>query len=300
MDLEPQPQIPQAPETDATLNQTLLTRARLKGVFSRFLLDHPVGKFLVEKDLVKHPVKVEESLRQQKINDLAHTIQKWSGPGYSFQDAYQQAQLEPDFQSKTVEQIILETFVEKVATQKIKAANEDINGHVSFYFNLSPAEQEDQVRQFPEEQRITVLKLFPKVIEDQKYVFLRDRFHSILDQGDMFELMNLIYVNHRDPEMGQLLSVWITGFRHTLFSNAFFRRHLFRKMIIVLMMEGEIMFESFDNFWQEVGFDLSDEKEKRALVKSAFPQEVWDQLLFSDRERYYRALDLLERYGLKP
>lgn len=96
------------------MRQTFATRARIGRVLGRFLLDHPWGQFLVKTQVFSDPILVEEQKHEQKVRALSEKIAE-TLPQVRSEDIELLTRMEPDFQPRTPEQVILETCIDQIA-----------------------------------------------------------------------------------------------------------------------------------------------------------------------------------------
>lgn len=277
-------------------------------IINNFLLDHPLGQLLVSTQLVDHPTLREKENLQRKMNFLAERYHEFTGGRMSLSDAFAEVKKERDFQPKTVAQVILEVHVDKNAVLKrvfweAEGNKEEYNPNrhidICYNFRLEP-EFLQFLRLKDELLEATVLEELPRVVEERKYVYLRDRFFQLVYDGCWAELADLVYQNHRHPDFREHLSGWLFRFQYTLFNNQHFRREIFRKMMLALIKDGVFFFDSLDKFLQSIGFDMSDPEEKRQLTEQFFPTASLYLLMRENQNGYFVVRDLLQSYGIEP
>lgn len=290
----------QSEEYKDAMRLTFETRARVQSILSRFLLDHPIGQSLVHAGLFAHPVTKEEIKHEEKVRTLAKLIEETS-PQVSWEEAELTAMLEPDLLPRRPEIIVLETIVDTYS--KIRAVTTedyDPNINIDYLFGFNFNEMLSKAPFVSKEDREVLLPLFPKVLMERKAAHLRDRFLKLLGDKDWYGFLELLHSQYRSPQFGEQLQYWVFERRHYIFPNKHFRRNLFRKMMLILIEEGQTEFERFDKFWQDAGLDFSDPKEITRLTKKAFPRDQWQDLLQEEPHRYFKLQAILASYGIYP
>jgi hypothetical protein len=302
--------LPAAEDLESSIDKNCETRARCgnRRMINNFLLDHPVGKILVRRGLAENPISLEKAERQRKMNVLAERFHQFTGERMSLSDAFAEVQNETDFQPKTVAQVILEVHIDKNAVMKrvfweTEGNGEEFNAnrHIDhcYKFNLE-TDFLNMLKRGDPDLAERVLTDLPRLVEERKYVYLRDRFFQLIYDGCWAEVVDLVYQNHRHPDFSEHLSGWLFQFRYTIYKNEYFRRQIFRKMMLVLIREGEFSFESFDQFLQNIYFDMSDPEEKRQLTEDFFPTQSLYLLMCENQARYFQVRSLLKSYGIEP
>lgn len=287
-------------EYKEAMRMTFETRARVRSLLAGFLLDHPVGQSLVNAGVFTHPVIKEQEKQEEKIRQLAEMMEETS-PHIGRVEAELTARYEADFQPRSAEKVVLDTLIDAYADiREVTAGEYDANRHIDYRYGFDFNHLISRAPILISKDRETLRPLFPEVILERKTAHLRDRFFKLLGDKDWSGLLELLQSQYRSPEFGKQLQCWVFERRHYIFPNKHFRMALFRKMMIIIIEDGQIEFEMFDTFWQDTGLDLSDTKELKKLTKKAFPIEKWQDLREEDPHRYLRLRDLLESYGISP
>lgn len=280
-------------EYQMAMQNTFETRARVRSVLGSFLLDHPIGKSLVGAGVFTHPIIKEKELQERKIQELTEQIEETS-TNMGSAEAELFARLEPDFQPRTPEEVILETVIDRYAwLRAIRRSDYDPNRHIDYRFGFT-------LPHTKHENSEGLNTLFPKVLFERKMAHIRDRLFTLLCNKDWEGFLELLLAHHKDPQIGEKLKGYVYDKREYIFFNTHFRRKLFRKMMSVLITEGEREFNEFDRFWQDVRLEFSDREEKKQLSKAVFPLDEWYQLAGENYHRYLYLQNFLSSYGIYP
>lgn len=290
----------QSEEYQTAMRLTFETRARVGTTLGNFLLDHPLGRFLVKSQLVSHPIIKQRELQEQKIHKLAERIHDIK-PQIEENEAQLQARLFPEFQPRTPEQIVLDTRVDYLAHgRRLEKYDYDANRDIDYSYDISPSTVYSGTAGLTDEQKEKYDGLLPRVLMDRKTAHLRQRFYKNLADRDWPAFIELVVAHYRKPGLGEVLEHWIVEHRDYIFPNEHFRLGIFRQLMTILIVHGHNSFEQCNQFWQKMGLDLSDEQEKKQLSKTAFPYDHWYELMNDNSKRYFELQRYLNEYGICP
>lgn len=290
----------QSEEYQEALQQNFETRARVGRVLGCFFLDTAFGRALIKTRLFTNPIDREREKFENRIKVLASQMQE-TLPCLSRQDAERTARLEPDFLPHTQEKVVLEVSIDRYAQLRaIMKSDYDRNRDIDYRFDMDFRQMKANGLNVSPQASEILTPLFPEVLLDRKIAHVRDRFYNLLSDKDWEGLFDLLYHQHRAKEIGKLLQLWVFDRRHFIFPNEHFRRTLFKKIMTLLIVEGQIEFERFDQFLQEAGLDFSDPEELKTLSKIAFPTDHWYEVMRENPRRYCFLQDYLSSFGICP
>jgi hypothetical protein len=282
------------------LQQTFATRARVGRVLGNFLLDNSIGQFLVRAQIFTHPIIGEKEKHEERVKVLADKITE-TLPQSRRSDMELLVRLEPDFQPRSVEQVILETCIDKLASfNRFTPHDYNANRDLGRSFAISLPQIFSALPSLPPEQKKEMERIYPSLLADQKMAMLRDRFYTLLSDRDWPGFLEFLDHHQTDPGCGSQLNSLVFQHRRYIFPNEHFRAALFKYLISLLIAHGEARFQRFDTFWQESGLDMSDRRELQELSKLHFPHDLWYELMHENTPRYFSLLELLHSYGIRP
>lgn len=282
------------------MRQTFATRARIGRVLGRFLLDHPWGQFLVKTQVFSDPILVEEQKHEQKVRALSEKIAE-TLPQVRSEDIELLTRMEPDFQPRTPEQVILETCIDQIARyQRLARDNYNPNRDLGLCYDISFRNIVNVLPAMPAEQRITMEEIMAETIVAHKTAELRDRFYLLLSNRDWPGFLEFLDHHQNDVHWGSQLNSLVFQHRHYIFPNRHFRASLFQYMMTLLIVHGEARFDRFDAFWQDAGLDMSDPAELQQLCRENFPYDHWYEVMNENTARYFGLLEILHSYGIRP
>jgi len=285
----------------ADINATCAMRAKTGSAFNRFLMDNRFGQLLTQAGIITHPVLKEKDQREEAISRLAGRFLAID-PALSEEDARLIAMTEKDFQPKKPLEVILENQIEhRIFWRKaLETQKEIIDGKISDYFELQSADFGQLADSLDAETRRQFADLFEGVLEEKKYVCIRDICLKAVHQGDWQHLLKFLFQNFRDFKTAPYLREFFQKWRHRIFTSPGFRQQLVNFMINTLIGSGRQMFDDFDAFLFSLELDLSGQAEKNNLVDAGFPEAAMEKLWTACREDYFMVVEKLFRVGLLP